>query len=392
MPSACATCSVARSITTMTEPREQTAPDSVASVSAANVTAADAERRLHPMSWLFVLLQQIKQFVVPLIAAFFFGGDRNELWPMIGVGVLALVSVWRYFTYRYGVVGDALVVRSGLLERSLRVIPFARIHNVALQQSVLHRVFGVAEVRLESAGGQKPEAEMRVLKLSDALALEALVRRRGAQAVETVADVTDTAADAVAGRGRARGTGVEPGPDRCRRRDRWSLAIQPAPGSESVRALGRMAARLGGAQRPGTGAVRDRRTQPVRGGGAAAAPVFGAAGAAAVLRFHPERTRPSPHRRTRPAGALAHQRLAATRPGLDAARGPDASPAQAPQPRNRHRGRRTAKPAARPARTRPGRQAGHLRCTDPTPAAARAVATAAMAVAGGERVVAAVRQ
>ena len=149
------------------------------------VTAADAERRLHPMSWLFVLLQQLKQFVLPLVALLVFGrGDRNELWPLIGVGVLVLVSVWRYFTYRFGVVGDALVVRSGLLERSLRVIPFARIHNVALQQSVLHRVFDVAEVRLESAGGQKPEAEMRVLKVADALALEALVRRRGA-AVET---------------------------------------------------------------------------------------------------------------------------------------------------------------------------------------------------------------
>lgn len=165
-------------------------PDATPSASPAadQVTAADAERRLHPMSWLFVLLQQLKQFVLPLIAAFFFGGDRNELWPLIGVGVLALMSVWRYFTYRYGVSGDALVVRSGLLERSLRVIPFARIHNVALQQSVLHRLFDVAEVRLESAGGQKPEAEMRVLKLSDALALEALVRRRGHVAAETQTD------------------------------------------------------------------------------------------------------------------------------------------------------------------------------------------------------------
>jgi putative membrane protein len=154
---------------------------------AAGITAADAERRLHPMSWLFVLLQQLRQFVVPLVALLIFGrGDRNELWSLVGVGVLVLVAVWRYFTYRFGVVGDTLVVRSGLLERSLRVIPFARIHNVALQQSVLHRVFGVAEVRLESAGGQKPEAEMRVLKLSDALALEALVRRRGA-AIETAA-------------------------------------------------------------------------------------------------------------------------------------------------------------------------------------------------------------
>ena len=141
---------------------------------------ADTERRLHPMSWLFVLLAQLRQFIVPLLALLVFGqGDRNALWPLIGVGALAVVSLWQYFTYRYGVAGDALVVRSGLFERSLRVIPFARIHNVALQQSMLHRVFGVAEVRLESAGGKKPEAEMRVLKLDDALALEALVRRRG---------------------------------------------------------------------------------------------------------------------------------------------------------------------------------------------------------------------
>ena len=149
--------------------------------SATPASAGDAERRLHPMSWLFVLLQQLKQFIVPLIALLVFGqGDRNELWPLIGVGVLAVYSLWQYATYRYGVHGDSLVVRSGVLERSVRVIPFARIHNVALQQSLLHRLFGVAEVRLESAGGNKPEAQMRVLKLSDAIALETLVRRRGA--------------------------------------------------------------------------------------------------------------------------------------------------------------------------------------------------------------------
>ena len=146
----------------------------------------EAERRLHPMSWLFTLVQQLKQFVVPLLALLVFGQrgsddyPGSELWPLVGVGALVVLSLWQYATYRYGVQGDSLIVRSGVLERSLRVIPFARIHNVALQQSVLHRIFDVAEVRLESAGGKKPEAQMRVLKLSDALALEALVRRRGA--------------------------------------------------------------------------------------------------------------------------------------------------------------------------------------------------------------------
>ncbi|MFC0676611.1 PH domain-containing protein [Lysobacter korlensis] len=161
-----------------------TEPGPVAGEAIAGAPAA--EHRLHPMSWLFVLLQQLKQFIAPLIALLVFGqGDRNELWPLIGVGVLALTSLWQYFTYRYGVADDSLVVRSGLLERSLRVIPFSRIHNVALQQSMLHRVFGVAEVRLESAGGRKPEAQMRVLRLDDALALESLIRRRGI----TTADV-----------------------------------------------------------------------------------------------------------------------------------------------------------------------------------------------------------
>jgi putative membrane protein len=161
-----------------------TAPEAA---SAVTVDAAVAERRLHPMSWLFVLLQQLKQFIAPLVALVLFGqGDRNELWPLIGVGVLVLTSLWQYYTYRYGVAGDSLIVRSGLLERSLRVIPFARIHNVAVQQSLLHRVFGVAEVRLESAGGTKPEAQMRVLKLDDALALETLVRQRGQATVAAV--------------------------------------------------------------------------------------------------------------------------------------------------------------------------------------------------------------
>ena len=165
----------------MREPPADREPQGDPATAATRASPADAGQRLHPMSWLFVLLQQLRQFIVPLLALVVFGqGDRNALWPLFGVGALAVVSVWQYFTYRYGVAGDALVVRSGVFERSMRVIPFARIHNVALEQSLLHRLFGVAEVRLESAGGSKPEAEMRVLKLEDALALETLVRHRGA--------------------------------------------------------------------------------------------------------------------------------------------------------------------------------------------------------------------
>lgn len=152
---------------------------------------ASTERRLHPLSWLFVLLQQLRQFILPLLALLIFGrGDRNELWPLVAVGVLAALAVWRYYTYRFRIDSDSLQIRSGVLQRSLRQIPFARIQNVALHQSLLHRIFGVAEVRLESAGGVKPEAEMRVLKLEDAMALEAIVRRSRSGAARAGVDAS----------------------------------------------------------------------------------------------------------------------------------------------------------------------------------------------------------
>ncbi len=161
---------------------------------------APIERRLHPWSWLFVLLQQLKQFIFPLVALLVFGarrsGGNGELWaslaPVIGIAVLVVLAILQYFTYRYVIGRDGLTVREGLLHRSRREIPFSRIHNVVVHQSLLHRLFGVAEVRLESAGGQKPEAQMRVLGLRDALVLEDLVRHqaRGTEPAASAADAT----------------------------------------------------------------------------------------------------------------------------------------------------------------------------------------------------------
>ncbi|MBN6150212.1 PH domain-containing protein [Xanthomonas sp. AmX2] len=163
-------------------------------MSAAQDLEAAPERRLHPWSWLFVLLQQLRQFLLPLLVLAVFGGrsgrgEHIEQW--IGVAVaaaLVAVAVLRYLTYRYRIGDDGISIRSGLLQRSRREIPFARIHNVVVHQSLLHRLFGVAEVRLESAGGDKPEAEMRVLRLEQALALEQQVRHRARAGAVSAAD------------------------------------------------------------------------------------------------------------------------------------------------------------------------------------------------------------
>lgn len=138
------------------------------------------DRRLHPLSWLFTLLGQLKQFALPLVILLITGrGSNADLFGLVGVGGLMVWSVAQYFTYRYRIESDGVVIRSGLFQRSARHIPFARIQNVSLHQTLLHRLFNVAEVRLESAGAAKPEGQMRVLRLDAAHELEQQIRERG---------------------------------------------------------------------------------------------------------------------------------------------------------------------------------------------------------------------
>lgn len=66
------------------------------------------------------------------------------------------------------------MIRSGLLVRNERHIPIARIQNIDAVQNVLHRLFGVVEVRLQTGGGAEPEATLRVLPLE---ALEEMRRQ-----------------------------------------------------------------------------------------------------------------------------------------------------------------------------------------------------------------------
>jgi putative membrane protein len=137
--------------------------------------ASDADfqptRRLHGMSWLFGLSVAIKQMVLPLIALLFFGTRDDDqgpfrpyIVPVILVGLL-IRALWQQWTYRYGFGPHGLVIREGLIFRNVRQIEYARIENIDTERGVLHRLFGVAEVRVQTSTGGKPEALISVLDL-----------------------------------------------------------------------------------------------------------------------------------------------------------------------------------------------------------------------------------
>lgn len=136
------------------------------------------ELRLHPLSWLFELFNVLKQFIVPLLFLLFAGRSNSyELWGLIAIAFMVPLAIARYFTFRYQINSDHLIIRSGLIHKTVRNMAFTRIQNVTLHQGILHRMMQVAEVRLETGGGDdKEDGKMRVLSLAQAKQLQHIIR------------------------------------------------------------------------------------------------------------------------------------------------------------------------------------------------------------------------
>ncbi len=139
------------------------------------------DRRLHPISLMFSLIGQIKSNVIPTIFGLLGAANGNSFYIILACVFLipsVALSIVRYFTVRYRIFNGDLVVNEGLIFRRTRTVPVERIQNIDLVQGVLHRIFKVAEVRVETASGTKPEAVLSVLSLGQVELLRRSVFRR----------------------------------------------------------------------------------------------------------------------------------------------------------------------------------------------------------------------
>lgn len=136
-----------------------------------------SDRRLHPLSILFNLAGAVRGFALPGIVVLVTAGSVGAAWQvwMLPLAIpYAIVAVGRYFTFRYRYEANEMVIRTGFLFRNERHVPYARIQNLDAVQNVFHRLLDVVEVRVETGGGDEPEARMSVLPVA---AFEEMRRR-----------------------------------------------------------------------------------------------------------------------------------------------------------------------------------------------------------------------
>lgn len=129
-------------------------------------------KRLHPIAILFNLVMIIRHYVFVIIAGFFAMREQALMtFILVVLGVLVLFFVgsvlsWYRFTYR--VEHDELRIEHGVFIRKQRFISKNRIQSINITANVIHRIFKLVKVQIETAGsGSDAEASLPAVSLRE---------------------------------------------------------------------------------------------------------------------------------------------------------------------------------------------------------------------------------
>lgn len=127
--------------------------------------SSSSNQRFHPLTVLFALGGELRNFLLPALFATMTASRGNSVERFLLVflvpGTIAAVARYLSSTYRYD--ATELVVRTGIIFKNERHIPYARIQSVDAVQNVLHRWFGVVDVKVQTGTGGEAEATLSVL-------------------------------------------------------------------------------------------------------------------------------------------------------------------------------------------------------------------------------------
>ena len=145
-----------------------------------NVPVAEGTK-LHPLGLFIGFIGHIPQLIFPTIAGLV-GTQRagfSFYMPLIIFGILGLSLAYHWFSwlrFRYYIGDDDIRIESGVLDRNARSIPYERIQDVSIEQKLLPRLLGMAEVKFETGGGKGDEATLRFVSEAEAERLREVIR------------------------------------------------------------------------------------------------------------------------------------------------------------------------------------------------------------------------
>ncbi len=134
------------------------------------------------------IIQTIIFFIgaLSLVSFFYFNADGDEKeYFLYGLGIIVLlfllriIAVFIGFRFKaYALRQKDIAFRSGWLFRSSTIVPFKRVQHCEVTQGPLSRMFGLARLKIFTAGGSQSDISIPGIKLEKAKQLKSFILKK----------------------------------------------------------------------------------------------------------------------------------------------------------------------------------------------------------------------
>ena len=109
------------------------------------------------------------------IAAFVFSNMGFDTTPFMVIGVIVLsiqlftwvIATIYYYTIVYEIHSDEVIVRSGILTRTVKHVPFRTITNITTTRDIFDQLTGIGSLSIQTAGSGSVLAEEKLAGIRD---------------------------------------------------------------------------------------------------------------------------------------------------------------------------------------------------------------------------------
>ncbi|SIS47889.1 PH domain-containing protein [Salimicrobium flavidum] len=143
------------------------------------------EKRLHPAAIFFQLLRTMKDMALGILPVIVVSFSRGMTWYIfLGIGVFFLLllvySSMKWLRFSYLVTEEELRIKQGVFIRQERRISKNRIQSIDLTQALIHRIFGLTKVQIETAGSdENVDASLSAVTFSEGESVQNELKRKG---------------------------------------------------------------------------------------------------------------------------------------------------------------------------------------------------------------------
>lgn len=130
-------------------------------------------KRLHPAAMIVSVINTIRQTIFGLLPLIIIAVNTDKwIYVLLGIAVLLMLiivsSVLTWFRYTYTLEEDQIRIEQGIIVRKKRTISKHRIQSIDLSQNIVHRIFGLTKVQIETAGNdQKIDAALHAVTMEE---------------------------------------------------------------------------------------------------------------------------------------------------------------------------------------------------------------------------------